>query len=151
MACKPLANKIYVKRTSPNTRLVPSFGNRDQIVHQHLTTHRVKAALLALLFVSAWLSKSAHGFFLHHHHDERPVCHAAYEKGQHLHDERYAGEDCSWCHFLLSVPEVLSITVALRPPAFLPDAAAPVFYSPICATSVLGALCLRGPPLYRRL
>lgn len=111
-------------------------------------THHLKAALLALLFVSAWLSKSAHGFFLHHHEEEHLVCHAEYEKGPHLHDERYAVETCSWCDFALSVPDALPALPAfslIETPAFA--ASEPVFYSKPCVSSGFDLTLRRGPPV----
>lgn len=110
-----------------------------------MTLNQLSGALLALLFVSAWLSKAAHGFFLHHH-DDHPVCNVLFEKGQHLHDERYAGADCTWCDFLLSVPEALSITVILNPPTLLLVAASPIFYSFVHTKAACDTICLRGPP-----
>jgi len=107
---------------------------------------QIKAALLALLFVSAWFSKSAHGFFLHQD-DDHLVCNIAFEKGQHLHDQRYAGNDCAFCAFVISTPEV---PVFWRPvqrvvaPAFTQSE--PAFYSRPSVFAGFDLTFRRGPP-----
>lgn len=76
--------------------------------------------LLALVFVSSWSLKTVHTLVMHHAHHDVPVCAAAYEgSSKHFHDERYQPDDCSVCAFIFAVPEIVSVSVLLQPPALV--------------------------------
>lgn len=107
---------------------------------------RTTALFLAFLFTATWSLKSVHEFFRHHH--DHPICTANYKGGAHLHDERYIGDDCRLCAFVLFVPEVLSVTALVTTPVILPDSVAPVFYqSPADSKTACDSTLLRGPPV----
>ena len=86
---------------------------------------------------------------LFRHHREYAVCSAPYDgKTTHLHDERYIGDDCRLCAFVLFVPELLSVTALVAPPAVLPDTVPPVFYqSPAGSKTACDSTLRRGPPV----
>ncbi len=100
-----------------------------------------------LVFFATWSLKSVHEFFRHHR--EHPVCSAPYDgKITHLHDERYIGDDCRLCAFVLFVPELLSITALVAQPAKLPDSVPPVFYQPPPDSKTASdSTFRRGPPV----
>ncbi len=105
------------------------------------------AMFLALLFTTVWSVNSLHDFFLHHEH---PVCEAAYDGGSgvHIHDERYEAGDCSFCAFVLSVPEVLSFLTLPVSSSKLPDSESPNFYhSPVQSKTACDSTLRRGPPV----
>ena len=92
-----------------------------------------------------------HVLLAHHHQHEAEhlVCEAAHDPStEHIHDDRWAIEDCSICAFVVSVPEPFSL---LPFPTFflkLPDSASPVFYHiPVCDKRVCDAAMRRGPPV----
>ncbi|MBK7936199.1 MAG: hypothetical protein IPJ82_03600 [Lewinellaceae bacterium] len=108
---------------------------------------RFGALALILVFSATWSLKSIHEFFRHHH--DHPVCTAAFD-GQttHLHDERYIGDDCSLCAFVLFVPEVITITALVATPSKLPDTVPPVFYQPPSGSkTACDSTLRRGPPV----
>lgn len=99
---------------------------------------------MVVLFINAWLVSSLHNLFLHHEH---PVCEAAHD-GAHLHDERYAGDNCSLCAFVHYVPEIPALSSFFSLSAKLPDSEAPCFYrQPFCQKSACDPVFRRGPPL----
>lgn len=114
------------------------------------TFHKRTAQVLVLLFAAAWLLRTVHGFILHpgHTHD-RLVCTAFYDgrPGKtHLHDKRYAVEDCPVCDFAFAIPELLSVTALLTPPAVLHDSVATIL--PASERSTLKDTTFRrGPPV----
>ena len=84
----------------------------------------------------------------HHEHADRPSCEVATNhQGTHLHDERYAGEDCSLCAFVLAIPDVFSISVLISPAAQLPDTAQQMLYENRHIHTVFDTISLRGPPV----
>lgn len=104
---------------------------------------------MTLIFAAACSLKTVHGLLLHHSHAARPLCEAKYDgKGAHIHDERYAANDCSLCAFVLSVPEMLSISALFAPPAKLPDSESPVLYQqPAVKKTACDSTLRRGPPV----
>ena len=88
-----------------------------------------------------------HEFFRHHR--EHAVCTAPFDgKATHLHDERYIGDDCRLCAFVLFVPELLSVTAFVASPATLPDTIPPVFYQgPAGSKTACDSTLRRGPPV----
>lgn len=103
--------------------------------------------MLLFVFLAMWSVKMGHAFFAHHQHADRPVCEAAADHSTaHLHDERYAGEDCSLCAFVLAVPDVFSISVLLSPAASTPDTASPTLYESLSGQSAFDTTVSRGPP-----
>ena len=94
-----------------------------------------------------WSLKVGHALLAHHEHAEHPVCEAATDHhGAHLHDERYAGEDCSLCAFVLAVPDVFSISVLVSTAASLPPATSPMLYETRHDKTAFDTTDLRGPP-----
>lgn len=88
-----------------------------------------------------------HALLAHHDHADRPTCYVATDHdGTHLHDERYAGEDCSLCAFVLAVPDVFSISVLVRPAASLPHMAPTMLYETRHDKTAFDTTDLRGPP-----
>jgi len=104
---------------------------------------------LALVFAAACSLKTVHSLLLHHAHADHPVCEAAYEhQGVHLHDERYSPDDCSLCAFVLSVPEMLSISAFVTRAVKLPDSESPNFYhAPVNSKTACDSTLRRGPPV----
>lgn len=108
---------------------------------------RASAIFLVLVFLAAWSLKSVHEFF--RHHSDHPVCTATVKGGgKHLHDERYIGDNCSLCAFVLFVPELLSITTLVAPANRPPDSLPPDFYqAPFDAKTAFDTTLRRGPPV----
>ncbi len=77
---------------------------------------RLQAVLLGLSFVLATGMKTGHLLFHHEGHSALP-CSARYEGANalHLHDERYAAEDCWVCAFWFALPD-LPLSPALQSP-----------------------------------
>ena len=117
------------------------FNLKTQTIYTH-----IKAGLLALVFVASWSVKTAHSLCMHHEHHDVPVCEAAHKGNtKHLHDERYAPEDCSVCAFIFAVPEIVCVPVFSPLPAPAENretAAMPSAYRPVYGDAVR----LRGPP-----
>lgn len=65
----------------------------------------------------------------------------------HIHDERYAKEQCSLCAFVLSTPELLSITSVLSKLGEVPDSSVSFPCTPSCTRTIHDTTCLRGPPV----
>ena len=98
--------------------------------------------------MALWASKSLHGFLLHHEHAEHPVCEAESESGgTHIHDQRYATDDCSICAFVLAIPGWVSISSAIAGPSELPERNAPFLYSPTHSKTACDTNSSRGPPV----
>lgn len=100
-----------------------------------------------------WWLKTAHVLLLHHaehaeHH--HPVCEAAHDPNQaHIHDERWAKEDCVLCAFVVSVPEPFSQPLLADVHAKLPDHSPAIFYAaPVFSRQVCDAAMRRGPPFF---
>lgn len=69
---------------------------------------RPASGFLTFLLLGFWLMKALHPLLEHHHsHEDHPVCTAAERDRSvhHLHDERYATDECSVCAFVLSTQE----------------------------------------------
>lgn len=111
-----------------------------------MTWRRLGALFLALLFTTVWSVNSLHDFFLHHEH---PVCEAAFDgKSTHIHDERYEGNSCNFCAFVLSAPELLSILALPARPGKLPETVTPAYYrQPNLTRSACDSTLRRGPPV----
>jgi hypothetical protein len=105
------------------------------------------ARLLVFVFVAMWSLKMGHALLAHHEHADRPTCYVATDHDStHLHDERYAGEDCSLCAFVLAVPDVFSISVLVSTAASLPPATPPMLYETRHDKTAFDTTDLRGPP-----
>ena len=95
-----------------------------------------------------WSLKMGHALLAHHEHADRPNCQVSTDhKGTHLHDERYAGEDCSLCAFVLAIPDVFSISVLVTPTVQAPDTAQLMPYENQPIHSAFDTITLRGPPV----
>ncbi|MCC6280242.1 MAG: hypothetical protein IT262_06575 [Saprospiraceae bacterium] len=105
------------------------------------------ARLLVFVFVAMWSLKMGHALLAHHEHADRPTCEVATEhQGTHLHDERYAGEDCSLCAFVLAIPDVFSVSALISPAAQMPDSAQPLLFENPYIQTAFDTTTLRGPP-----
>ena len=103
--------------------------------------------MLLLIFLTMWSVKMGHAFFAHHRHTDRPVCEAALDHSTaHLHDERYAGEDCSLCAFVLAVPDVFSISALPNDAPSVPYTAPLLPYESRTGQSAFDTTVSRGPP-----
>ncbi|MFN0215973.1 MAG: hypothetical protein ACKVT2_17065 [Saprospiraceae bacterium] len=111
--------------------------------------HRIGAWTFVLLFTAFWSLKTTHVLVSHHHDgSEHPVCEAAHDPNSaHIHDERWATEDCTLCAFVVSVSEPFFL---LKLPAFfakLPESQTPVFYhAPVFSKKISDSSMRRGPP-----
>ena len=102
-----------------------------------------------LLFTAFWSLKTMHVMLAHHHDaSEHPVCEASHDqKSAHIHDERWATDDCSLCAFVVSVPEPFSSPGLPIFSTKLPDSASPVFYhAPVFIQKACEVVMRRGPP-----
>jgi hypothetical protein len=103
--------------------------------------------LLLFVFLTMWSVKMGHAFFMHHRHADRPVCEAAADRySAHLHDERYTGEDCTLCAFVLAVPEIFSISVLPDVVLVAPATTRPSLYRSLYGQSGYDTTVCRGPP-----
>lgn len=90
-----------------------------------------------------------HVLLLHHHHDlDHPVCEISHDPGAaHIHDERWAVEDCTLCAFTVSVPEPFILPLLEDIRLKTPESSAPGQYAtPFYAKPDFSAGLLRGPP-----
>ncbi|MBC7775143.1 MAG: hypothetical protein H7246_06855 [Phycisphaerae bacterium] len=118
-------------------------------MQQNWSYRRVCAWALMLLFTAFWSLKTVHVLVLHHHNpSEHPVCELAHDQqGTHIHDERWASENCSLCAFVVSASDSFSLPVfpALLPK--LPESESPVFYlAPAFSKKACDSTMRRGPP-----
>ena len=103
-----------------------------------------------LLFTAFWSLKTAHVLMMHHHDaSEHPVCEVAHDPNStHIHDERWANDDCTLCAFVVSASEPFS---QISLPVFLtklPESPRPVFYqTPVFAKNTSDSAMRRGPPV----
>ena len=113
------------------------------------TYQRLTSGALLCFLVGFWLMKALHPLLEHHHaHEDHPACTAADRdrSEHHLHDERYAVDECSICEFLLSVQECTP-----RPAELVLRSQPEVKSSPAAVTGLYfsgeqAVTCLRGPP-----
>lgn len=116
-------------------------------MYLHLVRHRpIQAVLLICLFVTTWFTRSVHVLWVHHQ-AERPPCEAHDEHVLHLHDERYAVEDCLTCTCLMAVadlPPLWVLTASLHSPKASPR----IIFVDACPSLWAGydLTCRRGPP-----
>lgn len=125
------------------------FATKRLILQQNQSYPRVGAWALMLLFTAFWSLKTVHILALHHHHAaEHPVCEVSHDPGAaHIHDERWAKEDCSICAFVVSVPEPFSLPAFQLHLSKLPESESPVFYQePVFAKKASDSVMRRGPP-----
>ena len=118
-------------------------------MQQNRSYQRVGAWALLLLFTAFWSLKTVHVLALHHHHgDDHPVCEVSHDpNGAHIHDERWANDDCALCAFVVSVPEPFSLPTFSILFSKLPDSESPVFYqAPVFFKKAADAVMRRGPP-----
>lgn len=105
---------------------------------------------MVVLFTAFWSLKTMHVLVFHHHTQaEHPVCEAAHDqKSAHIHDERWAKEDCTLCAFVVSVQESFSIPELRDILHKLPESTSPDFYqAPGLPTKANDAFQQRGPPM----
>lgn len=110
----------------------------------------LSAWALMVFFTAFWSLKTAHVLVLHHHaSSDHPVCEAAHDqKSAHIHDKRWANEDCSLCAFVVSVSEPFLLPALPILFSKLPDSESPVFYfAPVFSKKACDASMLRGPPV----
>jgi hypothetical protein len=102
-----------------------------------------------MVFSLGWMLKTAHVLLAHtHDHGEHLVCALDYgQNATHIHDERFAPDDCSLCAFVLSdsePPSLFDIRCSILPPlprrgvASLPT---------LLADRRPSHISLRGPPM----
>ncbi len=104
--------------------------------------------MLLLLFLAFWSVKTGHVLLMHHHHADHPVCAAASDNSTaHLHDERYAAEDCTLCAFVPSVQEVFTIPVWTTEFVPAPDTQQALEYEGLAGRTAVAAAVSRGPPV----
>jgi hypothetical protein len=101
------------------------------------------------LFSAFWSQKSLHVLFAHHHdHEEHLVCEAAHDPNTaHIHDERWAVEDCTLCAFVVHAAEPF-VLAALPVFSFqLPESELlPCYLGPACSKQARDSAMRRGPP-----
>jgi hypothetical protein len=92
--------------------------------------------------------KTAHVLLLHHHDEEHPVCEASHDSNSaHIHDERWANEDCSLCAFVIAASEPFSLPFLPDFQSKLPDSASPAYYqAPAFSKKACDSAMRRGPP-----
>ncbi len=103
-----------------------------------------------LLFTAFWSLKTAHVLLMHHHDStEHPVCEASHDQNSaHIHDERWANDDCSLCAFVVSASELFSFPALLAFQSKLPESESPVFYhAPVFSKKACDSTMHRGPPV----
>jgi len=102
-----------------------------------------------LLFTAFWSLKTVHVWVLHHHKQvEHPVCEASHDQNSaHIHDERWAKEDCTLCAFVVSVQAPFSIPSLPDLMVQIPESETPIGYrSPVFIRKSCDAVMRRGPP-----
>lgn len=125
----------------------PSFNRKTLQISS--SYKRFSAWILVLLFTAMWSLKSGHIWLMHHADlDKHPVCEASHDqKSAHIHDERWAKEDCTLCAFVVSVSEPFTLPTLpdIRP--ILPDSNLPFFQlAPVHLNQVSDSAMRRGPP-----
>ena len=73
---------------------------------------------LLLILSAGWAFKALHVVLQHdHNHEAREICHVDPASGDvHIHDDRFAADECSLCAFVLSAietPEILNFSLPL--------------------------------------
>ncbi|MDO8365196.1 MAG: hypothetical protein Q7T20_00260 [Saprospiraceae bacterium] len=119
-------------------------------MHQNWSYQRIGAWALALLFSAFWSLKTVHVLASHHHDvSEHPVCESAHDSNSaHIHDERWAIDDCSICAFVVSISESFSLTGLPIFLSKLPESESPIFYqAPVFANKACDSAMRRGPPV----
>jgi len=104
---------------------------------------------LLLLFTGLWSVKTAHVLLSHHHAvAEHPKCEVSHDPNlSHIHDERWAKEDCSLCAFVVSVPEHFTLPTLPALLSSLPESGLPLFYhAPGFSRTAGDPAMRRGPP-----
>jgi len=101
-----------------------------------------------LLFSAFWSLKTAHVILSHHHEEEHPVCEASHDPNStHIHDERWAKDDCTICAFVIAASELIPSPPLPNFLAKHPDSASPICYqAPVFAKKACDAAMRRGPP-----
>ncbi len=125
-----------------------SYFCEVQVLHlQRIASNRRWVALLlAFFFVTAWSLKTMHGVFYHADHHDRPICTVARDhSATHIHDSRYAGDDCPFCALALSTPILSALTTFVLLPAAKIAAKISLLYQSPCARLV-GRLHLLSRP-----
>jgi hypothetical protein len=102
-----------------------------------------------LVFTTFWSLKTAHVLLLHHVASEHPVCDASHDANlAHIHDERWANDDCTLCAFVVSASEIFSLPALPALKSKIPDSEAPVFYfTPVFSKKACDSAMRRGPPV----
>ena len=102
-----------------------------------------------LLFTAMWSLKTGHVLLLHHSEAvKHPVCEVAHDqKSAHIHDERWAKEDCLLCAFVVSAQEPFVLPELPDLLSKLPDSESPAFYfAPVFSKKACDSAMRRGPP-----
>jgi hypothetical protein len=114
------------------------------------TYRNAGSAVLLLLFLAFFSLKASHALLAHHHDHEadHPVCEVTHDPGvAHIHDERWAVEDCSFCTFVISVPEPFSLPVLQDIWVKSPVNSTPNYYvAPHFSKASFDIHYRRGPP-----
>ncbi|MBN8677529.1 MAG: hypothetical protein J0M29_04845 [Chitinophagales bacterium] len=116
---------------------------------QQSTYQRYGAWSLALLFSAFWSLKTMHLLLVHHHHEAaHPVCEVSHDPSSaHIHDERWAVEDCTICAFVVSVPELFAAFLMEDMVLQAPVQCKPAMYTPpVYVKATFDANFRRGPP-----
>jgi hypothetical protein len=106
-----------------------------------------------MAFSAFWSLKTMHVLLEHHHHDsDHPVCEVSQDSVHdpgvaHIHDERWAVEDCTLCAFTVSAPEPFTLPVLQDIWVKNPEKSAPDHYvSPLFSKAAFDFNFRRGPP-----
>lgn len=137
------------KTKTKNQSLRYLRNNKLHTLQQTWSYRHICAGALLLLFSTFWSLKTGHILLAHHHEsEEHPVCEVSHDpKSAHIHDERWAFEDCSICAFVVSVLEPYALPGLPIFSIKTPISTAPIFYqTPLFAKKDQDAEMLRGPP-----
>jgi hypothetical protein len=103
-----------------------------------------------LVFLAGWSMGTMHQLLSHHDHGDKISCILEAEHDPdvaHIHDERYENDHCSLCAFLLSTPELLSISAVLKAVECDPVSRDSFHCTASPARAAHDTTCLRGPPV----
>src|SRR5690349_4779414 len=102
--------------------------------------------------MAGWSVITLHRLLIHHDQDAKHACSVGYDPhSAHIHDETYANDHCAFCAFVLSTPELLSVSAVLTAPVIVPGTKDTFLCHPSRAGTLHDTTCLRGPPSLKKL
>lgn len=133
---------------TPDCHLLPYFRF---LIHVFLKTigsyKRFGAWAMLLVFLTGWSVGTLHRLSSHHDHSGQPECITNRDpNAAHIHDQIYPKVHCPLCAFVLSTPELLSITAILSAPGVIAINRDSFQCTPCRAGTIHDATCLRDPP-----